>query len=1786
MKRISIIMLLSVLSVLYAFVYRAEDPVDRLVTALQKWADQHPQEKVYLQTDKPYYAVGDTLWFKAYVTIGSRHQLSKLSGALYVELTDGQDSLVKQLKLPLTAGMAMGDLTLGDEYKQGNYRLRAYTQWMRNAEEDYFFDKSFVIGDPLELEAESSRSGTGPSGRVRNKNKQQKDNQPSDSLSASDVQFFPEGGTLVNGIASRIGFKATGKNGRGVKVKGKVLDNSGAELGSFESQHAGMGVFQLKPEQQQAYRARLSFEDGSSKTVPIPQAATGGYTLGVYQLDRDSILVRVNTVWGASSTPQTLNLVVQSGGEPLYAGTVQVTKSINSVWLSKKNYPSGVIQFTLFSGAGSPLAERLGFIKNPDRMQLGVSTTKSSYQSRERVEVSLESMDSYGDPVSGNFSVSVTDEDKVPSDENNENSIYSSLLLSSELKGYIEQPNYYFSSDSRQVNKALDNLMLTQGYRKFVWKEITGLTTAQARPAYPAESLGTALSGRVQTLSGKAVVNGTVTLMSLTPGFMEQVKTDTEGRFHYDPIMLADSLKFAVQARTSRNSKKVEVILDEIPEQGMGPNKNKADFSEDIVVKTREYLENSRKEDEQRARTGGLSRVNRLKEVKIKAKRLENGEMKEQGIFQIPDGHADIKYVIDNPEGCATLGICLQGHLGGVAFRPFPTVNPQVMSYPYFRGAAMQLFLDGKRITDLVEAAQILDMNSVDPKDIYKIEAVTTNMAMLAMVSSLGGIGDGISNGPALFVYTRKNRSMRYTPNIVNIKPKGFNMAREFYMPRYDRPNISQQQPDLRSTIYWNPRLKTYANGKTSFSFFNADGPGKYKVVIEGINAAGELGRAVYHYEVTGEAAAKQPEPLTGKTSELVKAMQELHQRKPAEKLYLHTDKPYYNIGDTLWFKAYLFDAASLTASKKSGLLYVELNGDTSEVVRRISIPIKDGTGYAQIPLTSTVFHEGGYTLRAYTNWMQNFGSDYFFSRRLYLGVPTSDTWLARTSSKISRQANKDQLEIDLSLNRADQTAAGLRNVEIAVMEGDKALYRDKLQTKADGSLVLNYPLKEKADGRNIWVELKSMHPNDGNQRLVIPVKVQRTRKTDLQFLPEGGRLVAGQKSRVGFKAIAEDGRGVDIAGEVYNHNGSKVAEFASLYKGMGSFELVPEAGEKYTAVITQPEATEISYNLPQVENKGTILKVINEEHADSLKIIVQATTGILTADSIWTLAAVSNGVVTDVQHVENGRNSYSIAKSLLPEGISSLTLLRNKTPLNQRLVFIDHQDQLQVAVSKNKNSYLKRDSVSLTIQVKNKTGTPVKGNFSIAVTDDGQVKPDSLGNNSIAAGLLIRSALKGEIETPGYYLHSQDDQHWQALDNLMLTQGWTGYSWKEVFQTPAEPQYEAEKYFKIKGTVFNILKKPVAGAQMLISSQKPFFITTTLSDSTGNYVFENLPQIDSGSFFIQARTPKGKTMRFGGISVEQFSAPKPEDKLRNPVEPWYVNSEVTQLNYVKNAKLRADESSLKLSGIGLKEVKITGKKLIKGSYNRNGPGKADKVFDEQEIKQSATTNLYQLIKQKLPGLKVVYDENMPTILWNGYQVVIEIDGAGLPIRLDEPYGVEQLIDELEQFTIQNMVGMEVMYSSGYIRGEGKYTIPSPGGVDRYAPSFRADNYLEQRAMGPNMKFRSYAVIEVTTRSNRGWYQNNRPDYVTLRPLPLMQPREFYSPKYNVKNKDLAEPDYRSTVYWKPNIATDANGKAMVSFYTGDAEGSYTVNVQGSDMDGSIGSGIGSIKVSTPARSK
>jgi hypothetical protein len=433
---------------LLAFIPKADDPLDKIVASLQQWFDSHPQEKVYLHTDKPYYLVGDTIWFKAYVTVGGAHQLSAISGSLYVDLITEGDSVAKQLKLPVTSGMAVGNFVLDDDQtREGNYRIRAYTRWMRNAGADYFYDKTFTIGNSItnmvfaRIDYVYEKNGdktnikailryTDEKGNplaAKNVSYQLKEsykvllaggaktnsqgeitvNLPNAkpgqltstylmtkvNLSGSetvpktfpiktaslqtDVQFFPESGSLVNGIKSKVAFKATGTNGLGVPISGVIVDSDNKEVAQLEAKHLGMGYFYLTPQVGKAYSAKITYPDGTVNTVGLPVAADVGYVLSVLSQQKDSLMLGVSAGSGAlKGDTHNIGLIGQMAGKIYFSMHIPIGKPATLIALPVADLASGILQLTLFSAGGNPLNERVVFIQNNDNINLKLNSDK------------------------------------------------------------------------------------------------------------------------------------------------------------------------------------------------------------------------------------------------------------------------------------------------------------------------------------------------------------------------------------------------------------------------------------------------------------------------------------------------------------------------------------------------------------------------------------------------------------------------------------------------------------------------------------------------------------------------------------------------------------------------------------------------------------------------------------------------------------------------------------------------------------------------------------------------------------------------------------------------------------------------------------------------------------------------------------------------------------------------------------------------------------------------------------------------------------------------------------------------------------------------------------------------------------------------------------------------------------------------------------------------------------------------------------------------------------------
>ena len=808
---------LSVTSAITAFGQNDTSFITRATNALSQ---QPAIEKAYLHLDKPYYAAGDDLWFKAYVTSGGRHTLSAISGVLNVELINAANRIERSVKLPLVSGLSWGDFKLPDTIRGGYYRIRAYTQWMRNAGTEYFFNKTVYIGNTI-IAAQAGAAGRKKAG-LKKLDQPKTEGAPNRQQSAfTDVQFFPESGNLLYGINSTVAFKAVGSDGLGKDIRGVITDQNNKEIARFTSRHLGMGEFNLLPADGKIYQALVTFADGSEKRIALPAPRDRGYVMHVDNSDPLFIELKIEKEKNrANDDTGVINLLVQSGGEIYYAAQSSSQQPTITTMIPKGKFPSGITQFTLFSDKGEPLAERLVFIQNNAQLNLSVDPEGTNFTSRGKMKIKVSAKNVAGKSVFGNFSVAVTDETKVPVNESGENTIFSNLLLSSDLKGYVEDPGYYFTAHSEEGPEDLDVLMLTQGYRRFDWKQVL---SGPRPPKYEPET-SLAISGKLKSLGGgKAVPFGKVSLLSSSGGFaLLDTVADDQGHFVFKNLQFKDSLKFVIQSKKNKGGKNLKIEMDSIYPPpvtwAMLPAAPDTGFSI--------YMNNSKQVYDKEISYGIKTKVTTLKEVQITDKMIKINSSNLNG-----PGNADqVVFMKDLPPGGATIASYLQGKLHFITIR----IDQYGLGHYYSRYGSMRLYVDGVLSdTELVDA--------IPPELVESVEVLVS--------PSYTSVYGSEASGGAILINTKKGAD-RPSPVNVNIyMPKGFYKAREFYSPAYNGP-ANQLKADLRTTIYWNPNVATGKDGEASLEYFNADAKGTYRLVIEGIDSNGNLGRMVYRYKV------------------------------------------------------------------------------------------------------------------------------------------------------------------------------------------------------------------------------------------------------------------------------------------------------------------------------------------------------------------------------------------------------------------------------------------------------------------------------------------------------------------------------------------------------------------------------------------------------------------------------------------------------------------------------------------------------------------------------------------------------------------------------------------------------------------------------------------------------------------------------------------------------------------------------------------------------------------------
>ena len=428
------------------------DKITDIIQSLHTFSQSIPQEKVYLHFDNTSYYQGDNIWFKCYVVTPGLHQLSGLSKTLYVELLNPGGEIIDKRILKIEDGQCHGDFSLTQlPFYSGFYEVRAYTRYMLNFGEDVIFSRMFPVFDAPKTEGDFEEKRILNFGRWGIRNYPVKRASPQKGKNVN-LHFYPEGGNLIQGIASIVAFEATDENGVPIAVAGTVMDADKQPLSDIKTIHEGRGVFTYKPRGgKQNDIAEVDY-NGRKYRFDMPTALPQGVVMEVDNLScADSINITLRKTIDTPS--EMLGVTVINGGSlHNYCGAYIVENELH-FRLDKTQLPSGVSQIVLFNNMGEIVCDRLIFNnRNRKLLDIKVQTGKSFYQPYELVDMEFSIADSDDIPENLSFSLSIRDgANEVESNHN----IMTDLLLMSEIKGYVRNPYWYFEGDDDARSAAL-----------------------------------------------------------------------------------------------------------------------------------------------------------------------------------------------------------------------------------------------------------------------------------------------------------------------------------------------------------------------------------------------------------------------------------------------------------------------------------------------------------------------------------------------------------------------------------------------------------------------------------------------------------------------------------------------------------------------------------------------------------------------------------------------------------------------------------------------------------------------------------------------------------------------------------------------------------------------------------------------------------------------------------------------------------------------------------------------------------------------------------------------------------------------------------------------------------------------------------------------------------------------------------------------------------------------------------------------------------------------------------
>jgi hypothetical protein len=768
---------------------QAPDSLATLGRKLGQYQRQALVEQLYLHLDRPAYVAGETMWLKAYAVEGTAHRPLAMSKVAYVEVLDAAQRPVLQAKIALVQAMGQGAFELPTDLPTGRYTVRAYTNWMKNAGPAFYFHCPITVVNTLQaMPVAPPTAQAGP---------------------AYDVQFFPEGGQLVRGLPGKVAFKITDQQGHSVAASGTVTDASGTTVASFQTLKFGLGSFLLTPATAGAtYKATVRLPGGAVVTSKLPTVAEQGYALLVTDDGPTQLTVAVQTQPG-SAPAQPLRLLAHTGQQVTATATAALVAGRATFQVDKRQLRPGITHITVFSGQ-RPVGERLYFRRPSHSLVIQGKASAATYGPRSRVQLQVGA----AQPAALSLAVYRLDSlaTTTPADIN------SYLLLAADLPGFIEDAGYYFRDSSATAQLAADNLMLTQGWRRFKWEDVVA---GQAPTnTYPPELNGYLLQGRISQPTG-APASGIPGYLSL-PGrnfkFASSLSRP-DGVVQFEMPDFYGLRKLVFQTNSVRDSAYRIELLSPFTAGGGSSAPGLAPLSARLANTLNErHLQ-----------------VQAQREFQAQPPRYRAVPGDTLAFYGLPDE----QFRLDDYTRFPSLEEVMREYVPAVLVRKRKDgFHFIVIDRP------RHINLRDNPLT-LIDGLPVFNINQLmgfDPLKIKRLEVIANRYFL----------GQQVYDGVVSFsTYKGDLAGFPLNPHALIEEYEAMQVPREFYIPRYNTETQQRSRlPDLRNLLYWNPDVRLAAGQPQTLDFFTSDQAGRYLVVAQGLTKNGQLGSTSFTLDV------------------------------------------------------------------------------------------------------------------------------------------------------------------------------------------------------------------------------------------------------------------------------------------------------------------------------------------------------------------------------------------------------------------------------------------------------------------------------------------------------------------------------------------------------------------------------------------------------------------------------------------------------------------------------------------------------------------------------------------------------------------------------------------------------------------------------------------------------------------------------------------------------------------------------------------------------------------------